>query len=59
MNKENISAPDRELFSELIESQINLLLIKIVSLYVDFCDPKFHLQIRLTSSKAPLVLVTN
>ena len=45
MNKENRSALDRELFSELIESPIHPLLIDMVRPYVDSCDPKFHLQI--------------
>ena len=45
MNKENRSALDRELFSELIESPIHPLLINMVRPYVDSCDPKFRLQI--------------
>ena len=45
MNKENRSALDRELFSELIESPIHPFLINMVRPYVDSCDPKFRLQI--------------
>ena len=45
MNKENRTALDRELFSELIESPIHPLLINMVRPYVDSCDPKFRLQI--------------
>ena len=45
MNKENRSALDRDLFSELIESPIHPLLIDMVRPYVDSCDPKFRLQI--------------
>ena len=44
MNKENRSALDRELFSELIESPIHPLLINMVRPYVHSCDPKFRLQ---------------
>ena len=44
MNKEDISALDRELFSELIESPINPLLFYITRPYVDSCDLKFRLQ---------------
>ena len=45
MNKENISALDRELFTEFIESPIHPLLINMVRPYVDSCDYKFRLQI--------------
>ena len=38
-------ALDRELFPELIESPIHLLLINMVRPYVDSCDLKFCLQI--------------
>ena len=44
MNKENRSALDRELFSELIESPIHPLLINMVRPYIDSCDPKICLQ---------------
>ena len=45
MSKENRSALDRELFSELTESPIHPLLINMVRPYVDSCDQKFRLQI--------------
>ena len=45
MNKENRSALDQELFSELIEYPIYLLLINMVRPIVDFCYSKFRLQI--------------
>ena len=45
MNKDNRSALDQELFSELIEFPIHPLLINMVRPHVDSCDPKFRLQI--------------
>ena len=59
MNKEDISALDRELFSELIESPINPLSFYIARPYVDSCDIKFRLQMNGDTSVFELVWQKN